>query len=97
MPYSSAFIPAEVFMEHNGTKIYHIYKNDDIEQGQRLYHYATTDHGYDGAGGGFDDGGEFDVRNLPEFVLNKNNWGESIVLAIQHAIDSGYFADFPTE
>lgn len=31
MPYQTVFVPPELFLTHNGVKVYHCYKNDDIE------------------------------------------------------------------
>lgn len=93
MPYTSAFVPAEVFMEHNGVTIYHVYKNDDMNQGARWYLYATTDHGWDAEN---DQDGEFDVHDLPTWPEGGSDDLDVIRQVIAEAIDVGYFADFPT-
>lgn len=60
MPYSSAWVPPEVYVTHGDVTVYHIYKNDDVEQGQMSFWYTTEETGY------FDDAasGVFDVRDL---------------------------------
>lgn len=64
MPYVTEHQPAELFMEHAGVEIYHVYKNNEIDQGARTYRFATHDDGDDDNSHGRD--GVFDVRCLPE-------------------------------
>ena len=58
MPYENRWVPAEVFCEVDGKRIFHTYKDDDIEQGERQC-WFTTD-----PAGGEDDEFSFDVREL---------------------------------
>jgi len=53
--------PPEIFVEHKGVIIFHVYKDDEMQNGQREYWYTTSESG--GEGSGF----EFDVRELPEY------------------------------
>jgi len=63
MPYKEEWVDPEVFLEHKGITIYHIYKNDNIDQGERTYHYTTDiEEGERGDSA-------FDVRDL-------DNWTE---------------------
>jgi hypothetical protein len=76
---------AEVFMTHRGVNIYHIYKDDDLDQCVRHYWYALTDHGSDAG----DSCGEFDIRDLP-------GWRETgdpaqYRAVIRRALDGGFF------
>ena len=64
MPYITKHQPAEVFMEHGGVEIYHIYQDNDFSQNVRTYWFAVHEDGDDGASHGHD--GVFDVRQLPE-------------------------------
>jgi hypothetical protein len=43
MPYSSQSVPAEKFMSYKGIDIYHVYKDDDIEQGVRDFLFDTDE------------------------------------------------------
>lgn len=40
MPYKTQYVAPKLFMEHNGVKVYHTYKNDDIDD--RVYRYDYT-------------------------------------------------------
>ena len=84
MPFD--WVDAEVFLEHNGVTIYHVYKNDFMNGGSRTYHYGTSpDCSDDG-----DEHGEFDVRELPgAHVFDLNNY-DGIKAAIVAAIDAGH-------
>lgn len=62
MPYRTEWVDPEVFLEHNGVTIYHVYKGDDVECGRRFYWFGTTIHASDDDD---DDGESFDVRDLP--------------------------------
>lgn len=101
MPYQSVFVPAEVFTEHNGVTIYHVYKNDDVEQGARTYSYAITE---DGSDSDPDWGGTFDVRDLPAwrepihhpdlpFDEVRTRLDDAILHAIRIAIDDRYLTN----
>jgi len=56
MPYR--WVPASVFLEHRGVTVYHVYKDDDVEQGVRQYWFGVREDCSDS-----DDA--FDVRLLP--------------------------------
>ncbi|MCO5067052.1 MAG: hypothetical protein M9924_22055 [Rhizobiaceae bacterium] len=64
MPYVTESRPAELFMEHKGVEIYHVYRNDDLHEGPRTYWFAVHDDGQDDNAHGTD--GVFDVRCLPD-------------------------------
>ena len=59
MPY--VWVDPEVFMEHNGVTVFHVYKNDFEEEGRRAYQSSTDPAGEDE--GDF----VFDVRALSTF------------------------------
>ncbi len=63
MPYITEHRSAALFMEHAGIAIYHLYKDNDIEQGARTYRFATHDDGDDSDAHG--ENGVFDVEHLP--------------------------------
>lgn len=62
MPYTTVYRPADLYMEHAGVKIYHVYTDNDIDQGARTYLFAIHEDGDDEAG---HEAGVFDVRCLP--------------------------------
>jgi hypothetical protein len=37
MPFKTAWEGPELFVEHKGVKVFHTYKDDDVNQGQRCY------------------------------------------------------------
>lgn len=63
MPYVTKHCSAELLMEHAGVAIYHLYKDNEIEQGARIYRFATHDDGDDSDRHGCN--GVFDVERLP--------------------------------
>lgn len=64
MPHVTEFRPAKLFMEHKGVEIYHVYEDDDIDQGPRSYWFAVHNDGQVDNAHGAD--GVFDVRCLPQ-------------------------------
>lgn len=64
MPYVTEHQPAELFMEHAGVEIYHVYKNNQFHRGARTHWFAVHDDGDDDEVHGSN--GVFDVRCLPE-------------------------------
>ncbi|MGD0445924.1 MAG: hypothetical protein ABSA39_18475 [Edaphobacter sp.] len=59
-----SYYPAEIYMEHNGVIIYHVYKADDPDQGIREYWFDTQEASRDDYG--------FDVRELAEELVKLN-------------------------
>ena len=53
--------PPEEFLTHKDVTIYHVYKDDDMDQGARDFWYTTCESG--GEGSEY----EFDVRELPDY------------------------------
>ena len=88
MPY--IWTEPDVFLDlGDGCKIYHIYKNDDMESGDiRSYHFGTTVRCSDYGGG---DGGEFDVRDLSQWD------GRPIEQVIRAAYEAGDLPEFDKE
>jgi hypothetical protein len=56
MPYRSEWVPAELALEHKGVRVYHTYRNDEMEAGAKIYWFVLD------AEDSFDDA--FDVRDL---------------------------------
>ena len=69
MPYSRERVPADQVADLDGVTVYNTYKDDDIEQGPRHYHFTTDedcgDYGCDHIDSGFNH--SFDARRLPGF------------------------------
>lgn len=87
MPWSSRWVPPELFVEYNGVLVYHVYKDDDVEQGPRHFWY-TTDL-YEGGDQAHDEF-TFDVRERCD-LDDCGNWPTllDIQAAIMNAIDDG--------
>lgn len=58
MPWFSRFVAAERVLEHKDVSVYHTYKNDDPDQGQRTYGFVLRPED------GECNEGAFDVRCL---------------------------------
>ena len=56
MPYVTETVPAEMALDYKGVKIYHTYKDDDYNQGERTFYFVLDE--YDG------EYESFDVRDL---------------------------------
>lgn len=73
MPYKSEHVPAELFLKHLDVEIYHIYEDNDIEQGPKDFYFGFTED--------CSEGGDFDVREIegwtecphPPFVVGEND------------------------
>lgn len=89
MPYSSQWVDPELFLSHRGIKVYHTYKDDDMEQGSRTYWFTLDPLEGEGTGGE----ALFDVRDLPGFVDAASYFEmlETAKQVIRTAIDAGYF------
>jgi len=73
-------------MAHKGVVVYHCYKDDMVNSGERTYIYTV-----DKENGG-DSHNSFDVRNLPYFKGHGAQFGlelSEIRMAIRDAIDKG--------
>ncbi len=80
------WVPPAVFLTYRGVKIYHIYRNDQEDQGVRAYWYCT-----DPLGGG-DGYSEFnvDVRTLPGYSKGLESTGDGhIKRVLRDAIKAG--------
>ena len=45
MPYRTVSARAAVFMRHRGVRGYHVYKDDEVEQGPRCYSFTLDPYG----------------------------------------------------
>lgn len=57
MPFKEVFVPAEVAFRYRGVKVYHVYKDNDFDQGSRDYWYGLSPECLEG-------GDVFDVRDV---------------------------------
>lgn len=81
------YVGPEVFVEHGGVTVYHLYKNDFVDQGRRGYWFATCENGSDNAPHGGPHG-EFDVRSLSTTVTSCDT-DARVMEAVLAAIDQG--------
>lgn len=83
-------VEAAEFMRHGGLVVYHIYKNDDVNDPTREYWYSLWAYGSDEDDHGED--GAFDVRDLPNAGGCRTELKQKRI--IREAIDAGYFDDW---
>ena len=80
MPYKTTWVPAELFLEHNGVRILHSYVDNDIDQGALMFWYQVD---------GTDEEDDFDIRELR--VYNPQMDHKAILRA---AIDIGEITSY---
>lgn len=81
MPYKEVWLPPEIFLEHRGVRIYHVYKNDDVGQGVRHFWYGLSPWCSD-------ERDSFDVRNIASALgLPQPDTPEEIAAVIRVAVD----------
>lgn len=81
MPYKEVWLPPEVFLEHKGVKVYHVYKNNDADQGIRHFWYGLSPQCSD-------EGNSFDVRDVARALgIPQPNTPEEIAAVVRMAID----------
>jgi len=82
MPFKSVHVEPEVFMQHKGITIYHVYSDDDVDCGKRDwcfgYREDCTDDGF----------GTFDVEKLPDYD-DACDTDEQVQAVIRKAVDAG--------
>jgi len=89
MPYE--WVDNEVALEHNGVKVYHVYKGDYMSDGPMSYHYSLE------AGGSFDT--SFDVDEVNRVLNNPVNTDEPTTdvdfatSVLKAAIEQGLLTD----
>ena len=84
MPHDTSYVEPELFLFHNDIAVYHMYKNDDVNNGPYSYWFTTDDQ---------DGSTEFDVRDLPGWDKDKSTLANRReVLAA--AIDAGIIIKF---
>lgn len=82
MPY--AWVDPDVAFEHGDVKVYHVYKNDIMDEGVRNYWYGWSPRCNDDGDDSFDARDLAHTLNLP----TPGTWKE-IVLVLKEAIDRG--------
>lgn len=83
--------PSDVFMEYRGLKVYHVYKNDDRENGMiRDYHFSLSKYSSE-----YDDDGSFWVEDLQSYSAQavRDGYTSAVTSIIQKAIDGGELND----
>lgn len=61
------WVPNELALKYQGVSIYHIYKNDDNNQGTREYWFGLDEYGSDYGTDEEEEHIVFDVRELPSY------------------------------
>jgi len=77
MPYRTRYVKPAVFLRMGNVTVYYIYRDDNIDNGIRRYHYTTDPV----KGSDHDAGSTFDVRELstwkqpaqPPFLTGRND------------------------
>ena len=85
MPTKYEDVAAAVAFTYKGIDIYHVYKNDDIDERVRNYYFTTEKYGCPDMGGD----PAFDVRDLPTYSAASGSCVKQIERAIHNAIDQG--------
>lgn len=86
-------MPAEVFMEHRGVTIYHVYKSDHFDEGVRQYWYSLDPDSSDSAILEYQG---FDIRDLPAWKDCHTSL-KPFEDALRLAIDRGELNELITE
>lgn len=88
MPYITEYQPAELFMEHAGVAIYHVYEDNLIDQGARSQRFATHENGDDGERHGRN--GVFDIECLPEPPTPPRLGDHPPFVGVEHGREAGF-------
>ncbi len=83
MPFKTTFVMPEVFMRYKGVKVYHVYCDDDVDQGPLDFTY-TLDPEHNES-----EPTAFDVRDLSTCIDKRAPDIKTIKQAIRWALDSG--------
>lgn len=79
MPYTTTWVPPDLFMTHKGVNVWHAYNDDCYADGPMTYWFTFDYHGQ---------AREFDVRDLPYGLETDDEDG--IRAALARAIDEGW-------
>ena len=82
MPYEQTEVPAELFMEHAGVRVYCTYKNDEIDNDRQYFWFVLDPYTSEQEA--------FDVRALPGGAyLNYYSSPQAVCEVLKAAIDDG--------
>jgi hypothetical protein len=88
MPYSTQWVEPELLLDHQGVKVYRVYKNDELEQGAQEYHFTLDPEDEDA----YESTETFDVRDLSTWkaasTWTKGDLARSREMAIKQAIET---------
>jgi hypothetical protein len=88
MPYQTEWVDPDLAVEHEGLKVYHTYRNNDVDQGCRTYWYTTDPK----LGENDDSPYVFDIRDIyaeaTEHPID-NDLVESLRALLHRAVDEG--------
>lgn len=77
MPYQTEWVDPELFLEHEGVKVFHAYKENEADEALQYWYAVEDDDDPDGI--------QFDVRNFDGWDHDRENHAE----LIRNAIDRG--------
>ena len=82
MPYKLTEVPAELFMEHAGVRVYCTYKNDEIDNVRQSFWFVLDPY--------VSEQEAFDARSLPGGAyLNYYSSPQAVCEVLKAAIDDG--------
>ena len=82
MPYKLTEVPAELFMEHAGVRVYCTYKYDEIDNGRQYFWFVLDPYVIEREA--------FDARSLPGGAyLNYYSSPQAVCEVLKAAIDDG--------
>lgn len=90
------WVPPEVYLEHKDFVVYHIYKDDDMDNGIQRENWFTLQATGSDSDGCCAENGTFDIRDLPEEVPEGYlpDEQDDAARTIKYHIDHGYFDDW---
>lgn len=83
------WVAPEVFMKHNGHRVFHTYRNDVFQDGRRDFIFSLLE----GCNEIEERRGAFDVRELPNNAAHNVQSEDGQKAVIRDAFDSGFFDD----
>ncbi len=88
MPYKTLSVSPGVFLTYRDVKVYHVYKNDDIDQGARVYWYGLSPYCSEDSFSRNTEEGCFDVRDIAKALnIPSPKTDEEIKSVLRAAID----------
>ena len=96
MPTTTKTVPPKVFLQHGDLTIYHLYIDDNVDNGPRTHHFTFDVEGSDDY---WDcpEAGNFDLRDVPGYEeaerSPEQHWEHARAI-IRAALDTDYFEEW---